>query len=74
MGTLLRWQACRVGRREVMIWLLQMLILGHVHKWKEVDRKQISRYNKYMKQTVQVGDRIEYLCEKCGKRKIEDLT
>jgi hypothetical protein len=56
-----------------MIWLLQMLILGHVHKWKEVSREPIGRYSKDVQRVLPVHDRIEYLCEKCGKRKVEDL-
>lgn len=56
-----------------MIWLLKMLIFGHVHKWKEVSREPIGRYSKDLSQSVHTHDRIEYLCEKCGKRKVEDL-
>ena len=51
-----------------MIRLLQWLIFGHVHKWKQVDRTALK-----MTDSDEVGTRVECVCERCGVHRKFDL-
>lgn len=50
-----------------MIRLIELLIFGHIHKWKILNRGNLVR-GPYEK-----GQRYIMQCEKCGKVKKSDL-
>lgn len=54
-----------------MLWLLKVLVLGHVHKWKEVSRGPLEEHSDGF---VSKGVRVFTVCETCGAQKKWDLV
>lgn len=52
-----------------MIRLLQWLIIGHVHRWKETDRYELKDHD-----GDTIGRTVYCTCEKCGKPVMFKLT
>ncbi len=60
-----------------MLWLLQILAFGHVHKWKEIDRQKltvVTKMGSHKDDLTSVGQRVFTVCEKCGAQKKWDLV
>lgn len=51
-----------------MVRLLQLLIFGHVHKWRETNRVRLS-----MQDSGDTGTRVYCTCETCGEPRKFDL-
>lgn len=51
-----------------MLRLLQWLLIGHIHQWKEVDRGPI-RGEVFDGSTGVTGIRVDCVCIACGKPK-----
>lgn len=54
-----------------MIWLLQLFIFGHVHKWKIIKDGSL-HVNDECGRTVKTGQRYILQCEHCGNIKKKD--
>lgn len=56
-----------------MIRLLQLIFLGHVHKWKEDKRFSLNGPN-WRGESAHIGEKVHCTCETCGKPKAFKLT
>lgn len=54
-----------------MLRLLQFLIFGHIHKWKEVSRENLTQ--RQHGALTKIGQRVYTDCETCGAHKSWDL-
>lgn len=55
-----------------MLRLIQLLIFGHIHKWKILEQGSLTVHNDFGPPSK--GDRYIYQCENCGKVKKKDLV
>lgn len=49
-----------------MLWLLQMLLWGHIHKWTETDRIPLAGEG-FDGRAGRIGTVVYCTCEKCGQ-------
>jgi hypothetical protein len=56
-----------------MMRLLELLIFGHVHKWKEDKRFALTGPN-WNGERATIGEKVHCTCEICGKPKAFKLT
>jgi len=54
---------------EEMIWLLKMIIFGHVHKWKSVKEERYKLHDGNVNHIVAHGTQYILQCEHCGSMK-----
>lgn len=47
-----------------MLWLLKWLIIGHIHRWKTIEKCELRNTIKGV--IVERGERYIQQCEKCG--------
>lgn len=57
-----------------MMWLLQMLIMGHFHKWKTIENVALIQTEDSGRVVVGRGQRYIQQCETCGKVIKRDLV
>lgn len=50
---------------EEMIWLLKMIIFGHFHKWKIIEKEKYAASD-----MAHNGIQYNLQCEECGKMKV----
>lgn len=54
-----------------MMWLLQILVFGHVHKWQILTKTRYVDYANYVDEKDVLARGMQYTlqCEKCGRLK-----